>query len=98
MKPHPRIRRTMKWTGAVVTVLLVIVWVGSGWWGVSVVAPPISVNVLDGALVIGWPTGHEFDFNGFLATDPFIWWGGLGTVTLLGVSVNLLTIPIWLLA
>ncbi len=30
MKPHPRIRKTVKWGGAVVTVLLVVVWIGSG--------------------------------------------------------------------
>jgi hypothetical protein len=33
MKPHPRIRKTIKWTGAAVTVLLLVVWIGSGWWG-----------------------------------------------------------------
>jgi hypothetical protein len=37
MKPHPRIRKTIKWGGAAVTVLLVVVWVVSlrwyvGWW------------------------------------------------------------------
>jgi hypothetical protein len=32
MKPHPRIRKTIKWGGAVVTVLLLVAWVGSGWW------------------------------------------------------------------
>ena len=32
MKPHPRIRKTIKWGGAVVTVLLVVVWIASGWW------------------------------------------------------------------
>ena len=31
MKPHPKLRKTIKWGGAVVTVLLVVVWVGSGW-------------------------------------------------------------------
>jgi hypothetical protein len=31
MKPHPRIRKTIKWGGAAVTVLLVVVWIGSGW-------------------------------------------------------------------
>jgi hypothetical protein len=31
MRPHPRIRKTVKWGGAVVTVLLVVVWIGSGW-------------------------------------------------------------------
>jgi hypothetical protein len=37
MKPHPRIRKTIKWGGTAVTVLLVVVWIGSGWlllsWG-----------------------------------------------------------------
>jgi ssDNA-binding Zn-finger/Zn-ribbon topoisomerase 1 len=33
MKPHPRIRTTIKWGGAAVTVLLVVVWIGSGWCG-----------------------------------------------------------------
>ena len=33
MKPHPKLRKTIKWGGAVVTVLLVVVWVGSGWGG-----------------------------------------------------------------
>jgi hypothetical protein len=32
MKPHPRIRKTIKWGGAVVTFLLAVVWIGSGWW------------------------------------------------------------------
>jgi hypothetical protein len=34
MRPHPRIRKTIKWGGAAVTVLLVLVWIGSGWWWV----------------------------------------------------------------
>ena len=32
MKPHPKLRKTIKWGGAVVTVLLVVVWIGSGWF------------------------------------------------------------------
>jgi hypothetical protein len=38
MKPHPRppiIRKTIKWGGAAVTVLLVVVWAASVWHGVS---------------------------------------------------------------
>lgn len=31
MNPHPRIRKTVKWGGLAVTVLLVGVWVGTGW-------------------------------------------------------------------
>ena len=30
MKPHPRIRKAVKWGGAAATVLLVVVWIGSG--------------------------------------------------------------------
>ena len=32
MKPHPRIRKTIKWGGAAVTLLLVVVWIGSAWF------------------------------------------------------------------
>lgn len=35
MKPHPKIRKITKWAGAVVSVVLVVVWVGSAWWQVS---------------------------------------------------------------
>ena len=31
MKLYPRIRKTIKWGGAAVTVLLMVVWIGSGW-------------------------------------------------------------------
>ena len=32
MRPHPRIRKTIKYGGAALTVLLVVVWIGSGWY------------------------------------------------------------------
>ena len=32
MKAHPRIRKVVKWGGAAVTGLLVVLWVGSGWF------------------------------------------------------------------
>ena len=32
VRPHPRIRKTIKYGGAALTVLLVVVWIGSGWW------------------------------------------------------------------
>ena len=35
MKPHPRIRETIKWGGAVATLLLIVLWIGSGWWMVG---------------------------------------------------------------
>jgi hypothetical protein len=39
MKPHPRIRKTIKWGGAVVTLLLVVVWVASAWTLVGYMSP-----------------------------------------------------------
>src|SRR5438046_668369 len=36
VKPHPRIRKTIKWGGAAVTMLLVVGWIGSRWWYVDV--------------------------------------------------------------
>ena len=37
MRPHPRIRKTIKWGGLALTVLLVAVWIGTNWftliWG-----------------------------------------------------------------
>ncbi len=47
MKPHPRIRKAIKWGGAVVTVLLVAVWIGSGWY------------VWQWASATGWCVLHE---------------------------------------
>ncbi len=32
MRPHPRIRKAVKWGGAVVCALLVVIWIGSGWY------------------------------------------------------------------
>ena len=34
MKPWPKTRKTIKWGGAVLGVLLAVVWIGSGWWEV----------------------------------------------------------------
>jgi hypothetical protein len=37
MRPHPRVRKTIKWSGAAVTLLLAVAWIGSAWaylnWG-----------------------------------------------------------------
>ncbi len=79
MKPHPRIRKTVKWGGAVVSVLLVVVWIGSGWKYVGWASERgAMVGIGDGYLALGrlgttydagppgWRTGPN--------TDPFGWW------------------------
>jgi hypothetical protein len=55
MKPHPRIRKTIKWGGAAVTLLLVVVWVGSGWIRCSLGSCGRFWSfVQPGRLVLGW--------------------------------------------
>jgi hypothetical protein len=73
MKPHPRIRKTIKWGGAVVTVLLVVVWIGSGWlqlvWYHGLSTTGVSVGTVwsetwqpprgDGRRTDGWTIGSR---------------------------------------
>ena len=44
MKPHPRIRKTVKWGGAVVTVLLVVLWIVS-WSSIVVATTPWNTAI-----------------------------------------------------
>jgi len=51
MKPRPRICKTIKWVGAAVTVLLVAVWIGSGWGYFALKAPSgVSSRIHNGEL------------------------------------------------
>jgi hypothetical protein len=60
MKPQPRIRKTIKWGGAVVTVLLAVVWIGSGWgYACEGVSPVVFVD--RGAVIV---TGTPETMNG----------------------------------
>jgi hypothetical protein len=99
MRPHPRIRKTVKWGGTAVTVLLVVVWVGSGW----VCAEWIRANGNDvyleagklGMRVIGdpkWanaPVGVQFGFTCFEVVWGVHWSASPGVP-------SYLYIPLWL--
>ncbi|HVU63860.1 MAG TPA: hypothetical protein VHC70_07780 [Phycisphaerales bacterium] len=64
MKPHPRIRKTIKWGGAAVTLLLVVVWIGSGWWYPHCYpAPWLSLTALRGGVMIYYDTAPVPDHN-----------------------------------
>jgi hypothetical protein len=58
MKPHPRIRKTIKWTGAAVSVLLMVAWIGSGWIAASL-KHTFTVSIAAGVLTV-YPYGVEF--------------------------------------
>jgi hypothetical protein len=95
MKPHPRIRKTIKWGGAAVTLLLAVVWIGSGWveldWGLP--------NSQHYALSVGvfslWgPGGSSGGFD--VGTHPFElrWW----PQRLANPGFRILNLPLWPLA
>jgi hypothetical protein len=79
MKPHPRIRKTIKCGGAVVTVLLVVVWTVSGWVSIRWV-PRIGLEFNVRAALVGclyepapknyWPPGWYVDES----YTPWEWW------------------------
>ncbi len=53
MKPHPKIRKTVKWGGAVLTVLLLATFVASWWWKPYCYPLPWqSVSLPPGAVMI----------------------------------------------
>jgi hypothetical protein len=58
VKPHPRIRKTIKWGGAAVTVLLVVVWIGSGWFIIDWEGSNKGVSLRGGRIAI-----HGADFE-----------------------------------
>ena len=88
----------MTWIGAVITLFLLIVWVGSGWFicGAGCV-PTLFVQVCDGVLRINWMQGVQvrgdwkafpIHFHGLI---KFIWWFGVHRSA---VSAHL-DIPLW---
>ncbi len=67
MKPHPRIRKTVKWGGAVVSALLVVVWVASGWLDVRWEDPEghrVSVHGGEFWIARGYPRYHQLPWSG----------------------------------
>ena len=107
MKRRPRppiIRKTIKWGGAAVTVLLVVVWIGSAWWSVSYAGPcwtgnerfsvgfesgTYRVNHAWGNAALEYPEGWSLD----RANEPFACWFSIENTGRFWLAV----IPIWML-
>ncbi len=72
MKPHPRIRKTIKWGGAAVTVLLVVVWIGSGFGTAYSSADAATFGFDRGRLFFAWSTGPGWILveDGFFIPPP----------------------------
>jgi hypothetical protein len=90
MKPHPRIRKTVKWGGAAVTLLLVAAWIASRWRTVSFASGHNDeVGLTRGLLDIyiaedrtapslmpeGWGVGWPEPASGRPHWSWGLWWG-----------------------
>jgi hypothetical protein len=77
VKPHPRIRKTIKWGGAVVALLLVAIWVWSGWRYAYWNGRHIMVGVSCGRVVADvhdslTPPEHRGLHSGDVAPNPAV--------------------------
>lgn len=86
MKPHPKIRKILKWVGTVLTLALLAVQVGSGWLGLfrcDYRGPRIETAVSSGQVMViyrskpvttlpnpAWETGF---LRVFIAAREFTW-------------------------
>ncbi len=91
------VRETVKWGGAVLTVLLLVVWIGSGWWGVTWYAPWHYALVCEASrLMVIEPPGPapwfgigEFEFKRSTALSG--WWFDGGAIS----GQRFVIIPLW---
>lgn len=100
-----RLRSTMKWSGTVLTVLLLVVWVGSGWWWCNFIPRSASyaIAIDRGTLAVKWVTPAPTLPDKYLGwhtswNRPFrlMWWfrGESGTVVR-GGTVTDVVVPLW---
>jgi hypothetical protein len=97
------VRTFVKWTGAAVTVLLLIVWVGSGWWEGGVEIRSVGGAGFSGGRVIlgAWPPSRwEFEaIEWTCVRGPWVgygWWFHYLPPPVVGIAM--VFIPIWSLA
>lgn len=78
MKPHPRIRKTIKYGGAALTLLLVVVWIGSGWVYLRSPDQTQNLQLTRGQLVVEWkdgvPLAHPCGYAIFIDSFEIRWW------------------------
>ncbi len=100
VKPHPRIRKTVKWGGAVVSVLLLVVWVASVWCGVGYHTLYKGFGISSGILAVTGTTPPQAEympgwaFDADRSIDRMRWWFDVGTTSL----EWRLIVPLWFLA
>jgi hypothetical protein len=77
MKPHLRIHKSIKWGGAAVTVLLVVVWIGSGWRGAAWFSQSWAIAVDGGSIMVVYSPAALKGMTGWHAVPvagEYRWW------------------------
>ena len=106
MKPHPKLRKTIKWGGAAVMVLLVAAWVVSLWWTVSCSARSglYSGSLYAGALVVTCsqvneptPPSSVWLVEPREEPGPLVWWFGRAHGGANGEWYEIIFVPLWVL-
>ncbi|MCC6908081.1 MAG: hypothetical protein IT430_09090 [Phycisphaerales bacterium] len=77
-----RLRSTIKWSGTVLTVLLLVVWVGSAWWyAIFYLGPTLGLGVHAGRVLVVWeepwsiiPVSSEWELGRHSSPLSFSWW------------------------
>ncbi len=103
MNPHPRIRQTVKWAGAAVSIALLVLWIESGWRSLDWFSPRGNfVSCAAGRIhilyhepgntnprIVGWNMGT--------VDGSFEWWfsGSPFSTRVPGITWILFSIPIW---
>jgi hypothetical protein len=106
MRPHPRIRKAVKWGGATAVLLLTGAWAASGWWLVYWSVPGRF------SLGVGWGTiwaelgravpGESglsiLSMYGVSTADPPLleWWPRLSYYYLYDTTCTCVSIPLWI--
>ena len=89
----------VKWSGAAVTLLLLVLWIWSGWWSVGFMTPAGgAASISSGSVFIAHPLLgepiEEFLWSGFAPhTLQFNWWFQSGKYVNGG---DCFSVPLWL--
>lgn len=101
-----RMRSTIKWGGTALTVLLLIVWVGSGFAHVSVGgARPLDIGIQDGVFHCSWerplnnrPFSRLYSYGRTVGHRRWVQWFHVWTVPTSGGTRTSVYVPIWFVA
>lgn len=99
MKPHPRLRKSIKWCGLAASVLLLAAWIGSVWyyawwigrWGVAVNLMGGRISLVDIRTAPGIRTGWTLE--PIPQPGMFLWFDSTSPG-----SLPFVTAPLWALA